>query len=243
MIYKIGICDNEVFQIQIETLYLKQISKNNHISLEYINFTSPDKLFFFKKSLLNILILNIDFGRPAYGIDLARHLVSRYPHLHIIFVTNHTEYAYEAFDMDASGYILKPIDFQKLEHSILKTLYQLEQCHPLPSFIPFTITENNLKKQINQADILYIQREGSQSIIITNEKKYYIYETITSLSTRLPESFLRINQSEIINIYEIREICNNFIYLKNSELFSIGRTYKKNVMELYLKKKEYYFST
>lgn len=56
---------------------------------------------------------------------------------------------------------------------------------------------------------------------------------MTSLCERLGDSFLRINQGEIVNRNMIKEIKGNTMYLKNGREMSIGRTYRKEVMEKY----------
>lgn len=56
---------------------------------------------------------------------------------------------------------------------------------------------------------------------------------MTSLCGRLGDSFLRINQGEIVNRNMIKEIKGNTMYLKNGREMSIGRTYRKEVMEKY----------
>ena len=64
-----------------------------------------------------------------------------------------------------------------------------------------------------------------------------MYETITSLYDRLKDNFLRINQSEIVNVKRIKEIQDNHVYLRTGEVFTIGRTFRRGVMEAYFGQK------
>ena len=98
------------------------------------------------------------------------------------------------------------------------------------------ITEENIKKKIDCRDILYIQRQLTKSIIKTQNRNYQIYEPISSLCERIGNSFVRINQGEVVRISLIAGIRGNIVYLKNGMEMAIGRTYRKSVMETYFGK-------
>lgn len=82
--------------------------------------------------------------------------------------------------------------------------------------------------------ILYIERIDSQSVIVTRNSKHYVYETITSLSERLENNFIRINQGNIVNLAEVSQLKKRQITMKTGEVFTIGRTYAKEVKNRYL---------
>lgn len=52
------------------------------------------------------------------GISLARELAKIYPKLNIIFVTAYRDYAVEAFSVDASGYVLKPLTDEQITRAL-----------------------------------------------------------------------------------------------------------------------------
>lgn len=95
------------------------------------------------------------------------------------------------------------------------------------------VTDENLKKKIPCRNIIYIQKQQYQSIIVTREKEYHVYEPITSLYERIGEGFLRVNQSEVVNRDYIKGISGNIVQLKNKIEMPIGRTYRKEFMRLY----------
>ena len=77
----------------------------------------------------------------------------------------------------------------------------------------------------------------TKSIIKTQNRNYQIYEPISSLCERIGNSFVRINQGEVVRISLIAGIRGNIVYLKNGMEMAIGRTYRKSVMETYFGKK------
>lgn len=54
------------------------------------------------------------------GILLAQQMEEINPDLHIVFITAHSSYALQAFEVNADGYILKPYDKEDLEKQVCK---------------------------------------------------------------------------------------------------------------------------
>ena len=52
------------------------------------------------------------------GIDLAKRLIDECPGVHIIFITGHKEYAFDAFQIHASGYLLKPVSEEAIKENL-----------------------------------------------------------------------------------------------------------------------------
>ena len=61
----------------------------------------------------------LDIDMPAInGIALAIRIKEQYPDTAIIFLTGYTQYAVEAFALHASGYLMKPINREKLSAEV-----------------------------------------------------------------------------------------------------------------------------
>lgn len=230
MEYIIGICDDETFHLKVNMLYIQEIASRNQISVILKSFRNSEQLFsYLEKYPLNILFLDIDLGEES-GIDIASRLSQEFPDITTIFLTGHREFTTEAFDVEAFGYIMKPIDEHKLERILNKAFAQSYGIKSKAFHSSLIITEENIKKKIRQGDILYIERVQSKSLIHTKKRIYQVYEPITSLCKRLDKNFLRINQSEVVNRSEISTIQGNTVYLRDQRQLNIGRTYKKSVL-------------
>lgn len=234
MVYEIGICDDEKYQVKLNCLYMKEIASRNNWNLQYHCFSSGENLYgYMNSNRLDVLFLDIDLGKGKSGIELAAELAKRFPNLVIIFVTGHREFAGDAFEVEAMGYLVKPYDITKMESILKKSLLQATAVKNLSVSHKIVITDENIKKKISIAEIQYIQRQLSKSVIYTEKRIYNVYETITSLCERLGENFIRINQGEVVNIRFISEILGNTVKLRNGQEMSIGRTYRKDVIAKY----------
>lgn len=235
MPYQIGLCDDEIYQIKVNSLFLKEVASKNQYDLEYHGFQSGKQLrSYLESNHLDVLFLDIDLGEET-GIEIATWISNNYPHIITVFVTGHREFAEEAFEVEACGYLVKPYDIKKMDNVMKKVMAQLEKKTVKKERQEIIITDENIKKKINCDDILYIERQQARSIIKTKEKEYNVYETITSLCDRIGDSFIRVNQGEVVNISLISEIKGNTVYLKNGMDMTIGRTYRKDVMAKYFR--------
>lgn len=91
-------------------------------------FKNPSKLLAFaEKSFCDIAFLDIKM-RNITGIELAKELKDIHPDIEIIFVTSYSEYALEAFNLHARGYLIKPVRTE----DILEELHNLTKPAPLP---------------------------------------------------------------------------------------------------------------
>ena len=75
-------------------------------ALEWINNNPVDV------ALLDINMADLD------GITLAKVITQIHPDVVIIFVTGHTDYAIEAFELHVAGYLLKPISRERLSEEL-----------------------------------------------------------------------------------------------------------------------------
>lgn len=236
MSYQIGLCDDEVYQIKVNSLFLKEIASQNGYDCQYHGFQSGKQLRkYLESSLLDVLFLDIDLGDES-GIEIAAWMAKNHPDVITIFVTGHREFAEEAFEVEAMGYLVKPYDIKKMENVMKKVMDRLGQSETVEDTNEIIITDENLKKKIDCRDILYIQRQQAKSIITTKQREYQVYETITSLCERIGDSFIRVNQGEVVNEALISEIKGNTVYLKDGTEMAIGRTYRKDVIGRYFGK-------
>ena len=80
---------------------------------------------------LEVAFLDIEMPRLD-GIELAKRITARYPLCNIIFLTGTGNYMQPAFDMHASGYILKPFTEKKIEDALSHLRYRTASAEVKP---------------------------------------------------------------------------------------------------------------
>ena len=77
----------------------------------------------------DLAILDIDMP-DMNGIELALRMKEKRPNLAILFLTGYPQYAVDAFALHASGYILKPINRERLAAEVAYALSHREELKP-----------------------------------------------------------------------------------------------------------------
>ena len=96
---------------------------------EIASFTDAlEALDFLDDEKVDLALLDIDMPGMK-GIDLAANMKKKCPDIKVIFLTGYSEYAVDAYAMHASGYLLKPIGYDRLVSEIE---YAMDS--PKPSF-------------------------------------------------------------------------------------------------------------
>ena len=85
--------------------------------------------------------------------------------------------------------------------------------------------------KIPYEDIVYIESLSDYIKVITIDNEITSKEKISRLSERLPDTFLRIHRSFIINIDRIKERSTQDVVVDDVRI-NIGRSYRKEVKGL-----------
>ncbi|MRT92100.1 LytTR family DNA-binding domain-containing protein [Ancylomarina sp. 16SWW S1-10-2] len=92
------------------------------------------------------------------------------------------------------------------------------------------IISNRKTSKIKYEDIIYIESLSDYVNIHTSSEEIKTKEKISNLEDRLPENFLRIHRSFIINKGRLKRFSYDHILVDDIQL-NIGRTYRKQVKE------------
>ncbi|MEL7145976.1 MAG: LytTR family DNA-binding domain-containing protein [Bacteroidota bacterium] len=90
------------------------------------------------------------------------------------------------------------------------------------------ITSNRKSHLLMPDDIQYVESLGNYVKIHTVEQSLVSKEKISKLQERLPEEFLRIHRSFLVNTNHIQSFGKEFLMINDQQL-NISRTYKKAV--------------
>ncbi len=105
---------------------IKSISKEEP-KAEVYGFRDADEAYaFLNTTKVDVAFLDIQM-RGVSGIDVAKYIKSKYPRANIVFTTGFSEYQQEAFQMRASGYVLKPISNEKIRLELDNLRFPIEK--------------------------------------------------------------------------------------------------------------------
>ena len=119
---KILLVDDENLQL----IRLENTVKKIMPDAECFSYTNPKKAYEeTENEKLDIAFLDIEMPLIS-GINLAKKLKKNNPLINIIFVTAYNNYALDAYNIHASGYVLKPVNAEKLKKELDALRYEVE---------------------------------------------------------------------------------------------------------------------
>lgn len=233
MIFTVIIIENEPFVLkQLERL----LHSIDEIDLRGAFSTGEDALdFLAKNGPVDIIFSDIEMEKHS-GLELAK-FFSNYCDF-LVFITGYEHYALQAFNVDASGYLLKPVtredllfkiqQFAQLENSVLQKKKALTSIN---------VRDGTTKvvKMLDLEDVFSMVSNGNYININTETQTWLSKNTMKNAEKRFCQTgrFIRISQSAIIAINKLDKIQENRkLVLTNEVEFPISRRYLKQLQAL-----------
>ena len=182
------------------------------------------------------------------GMDFVKSLVV--PPM-VVFTTAYAEYAVEGFKVNAVDYLLKPFGMQDFQRAALRlkerSALTVSPETPLPTFperegeeendFVFLKTEYRIVK-VSIADIRYVEAMSEYlKVYVEGENKPIVtLLSMKRIEERLPDNFMRIHRSYIVNLKKIQEVNKNRVIMDNDTYLPIGDMYKET-FQAFLDKK------
>lgn len=205
---KILICDDDAAFAQRLSAQIRRILLEKDIQAQIHTHQYAENVPADTMERYDIAFLDIDFSGKSYtGIDIARALRSKRHDAVILFVTNFPEYAPEGYEVQAFRYLLKSAVPAKLESYLTQALAQLET---LTQMLTINVYGETVRVAIE--DVLYIEAQLHEVELHRLDpdndtaKAYRFYASIGDLEeTLVPQGFLRIHKSYLVNMRHIRK--------------------------------------
>lgn len=234
---KCVIIDDEPLAIDVIESYLQKIDDMEIIA----KCSNPlEAITTLNKYQVDLVFLDIEMPNLT-GIDLVN-IVESIPQF--IFTTAYPQYALEGFNLNATDYLVKPIPFQRF----LKAISRAKEKYKFKQDVKVNIFSTESKKIINNKNFIFVKSEYENIKIIIDDIKYiqglkdYIkiytknsHKAILTLSNfkvildKLPNQFLRVHRSYIVNINYIKALQKTKLIIDDVRI-PIGETYKNEVL-------------
>jgi two-component system, LytTR family, response regulator LytT len=155
-------------------------------------------------------VLFLDISMPkTNGMQLAEALHKLKNPPAIVFVTAYSEYALEAFDVDAVDYLMKPVELDRLNQALDKVESrakpQQPQAHSSVERIPVVKSGRKVLVPIDQ--IRYIEAKDDYSCIYTDNDRFLSTISLAKLEEKLaPHGFFRVHRGYIVNLEFVEDV-------------------------------------
>ena len=182
----------------------------------------------------DIIFLDIQMEGMG-GIEAARSLRQKNMDAVLVFITGMKEYVFEAFDVSAFHYLLKPVGEKKFMEVLGRAVDEAGRRKGQKEQQIFIKTKNQ-GYTLNLSSILYIENRGKKVEIHTTDMEEIIetYATMDELEGQLGGGFYRCHRGYLVNMAHIVRYDNDSISLSNGGKVYLTRKKHNEFVKAYM---------
>ena len=231
---RICICDDDRSQHGIIKKYIDEFSvlaENSEIVSKFSG-----------KELINdctggisydILFMDVRLG-SMNGLEVAETVRRFNTNAIIIFISNHPDYVFDAFSVEALHFMVKPITELEFRRVFVRAINKYNSLH---SFLPSGFLSD--RAVICTNDILYCEGYNRHVMIYTENGKYESVAKLSDIYEKLStHGFVQTHQGFIVNMSRIRRFDKESVTLNNGTSVPVSqrrRTQTLRIFDDYLK--------
>jgi DNA-binding LytR/AlgR family response regulator len=219
--FKCVIIDDDRYAIEGLAAYINAVP-----GLELIkSYENPVEALMGINDLQSIDLIFLDIHMPQItGIQLSKEIKPKTKKL--IFTTSYTQYGYDAFEVEADGYLLKPFSLQKFTSTISKVMSSIRPSSVSAEGEPYIFVKSKHEHhrifKIWYKEIIAVESQQNYS------KKVVTYMSLSDSMKFLSaySDFIQFQRSFIIAKSRIESILGNSIKMDNGLEFVVGDKYR-----------------
>ena len=153
-------------------------------------------------------IMFLDVNMPgADGLQLAEALTHlKYPP-YVVFVTAYSEHAVKAFEVNASDYLVKPVETERLRLAVNKVQQYIKAQGKPTANERIPVEKGGKKLLIPTNKIHFIMAKDDYSYLHTDTDRYLSTVSLANLEAKLePYGFFRVHRRYLVNLACVQEV-------------------------------------
>lgn len=164
------------------------------------------------------------------GIGIARQVREIFGDVKIIFSTDCLESAEDIFDADPVYLLIKPVKPDKVFEAVDRALEQMDG----RDAESVTLISKSFIARVKAANIWYVESERRILTVHCKDEDIRVNMKLSDLEERLPEYFLRIHQSYLVNMKQIRFFSAKGVELYDGRVIPVSRPRYAKTKDLFL---------
>ena len=230
---RIAICDDEANT----RAYLSSLIRAQACPCEIVEYASAGDCLADTREV-DLLFLDIELAPSGSGLDgmaLARAIRERTTGTQpvIIFVTGYERYVFDAFDVGAFQYLLKPVDEEKFAQVFSRAVAQIGTAREKPGRV-LTLQSANTSRTVPLDSIYYIESSNHKVELHLRNGEFACYAKIGDLELELHDQFFRIHKGYLVNLSYVAGYSKTEVTLTNGERLFLSKYKYQDFVKAYL---------
>jgi len=218
-----GIVDDDDVSRAVLQRYVKQ---HGEIELAVVCSSAVEAARLLRSENVDLLYLDVEMPEMT-GLELIRSLDVR---PEIILVTGKEGYAIEAFALEVTDYLVKPIEYPQFLRATNRALKRLERTPaPISDRHLFVRLDGRLTK-LDLQEVVRVEAKGDTVLVHTPKRAFQVTATMKAIERSLPEGeFVRVHRSHIVRIDQIVDIEETNLVL-GRDVIPISASYRPGLL-------------
>ncbi len=190
---------------------------------------------------IDLLFLDIELNISGSGLDgmsLARKIREQDSAAQpvIIFVTGYEQYVFDAFDVDAFQYLLKPVNEEKFAQVFARAVKQIITRREYPQRVrALTLPSANSSRTVPLDSIYYVESRNHQVTLHLKDGTFTCYARIGDLEAELSDQFFRIHKGYLVNLSYVEAYSKTEVTLLNGDKLLLSKYKYQDFVKAYLR--------
>ena len=231
---RIAICDDEA----PTRAYLASLIRAQDCPCEVVEYASAGDCLADHRGI-DLLFLDIELNATdPDGMALARQIreQSAVTQPVIIFVTGYERYVFDAFDVGAFQYLLKPVDEEKFAQVFARAVEQIEAGRVQPQLShALTLQSAGTSRTVPLDNIYYIESSNHKVVLCLKDGAFSCYAKIRDLEAELGDQFFRVHKGYLVNLAYVEGYSKTELTLTNGEKLLISKYKYQDFVKAYLR--------
>jgi len=225
MVLNVCICDDDPRDVaRLQALAESFAGEHPEFPLRIQTFFSPSDLLEHLEKGGGFDLYLLDILMPQLkGVELAERIRARGGDAEILFLSASREYALEAFDVEACGYLLKPVDKEKFDRVLLSAAGRLTR----PENPCLLLKTRDGLRRIPFRELAVVESFNHERVCtLTDGSRATTTDTLASIMERLSgdSRFFSPHRAYIVNLEHIASLNATHAILSTGQRVPVART-------------------
>lgn len=227
---KIAICDDEPLMVAEISSYLVSYMEENQITSYCVTSFSSGRSMLESGGGFDVVFLDIQMEQPN-GMETAKLLRQQGERSLLVFVTVLKEYVFDAFEVEAYDYLIKPLDKGRFKRTMDRILRLLDQ-----RAVKAMIIQRGTACQIVSLDeIVYCEVQGRKIYLHKNDGMVIdFYDRMEELERRVDRRFFKCHRSYLVNLDYVCGCRTGQVMLPKGEAIPVSRLRERDLTQALL---------
>lgn len=235
---KFAICDDEPFMTEEISQYLSRYVEEKNIAPYCVSCFPNGRLLLESDCDFDLIFLDIQMEQPD-GMETAKMLRQRKNRSLLIFVTVMKECVFDAFEVHAYDYLIKPLDYHRFKRTMDRAVKDLDQ----QADKHIIIRKSASCQVVPLSQIMYCEVQGRKVYIHQADGKVIdYYDKLEDFQRRVDRRFFRCHRSYLVNLDYIRGCAAGLATLSLGDKIPVSRLRERELTETllrHMKEREY----